>query len=216
MFTIALCCRTCSRGRTTTTRSREAAAAAVHRARPPSPTTPSRHHPPPPTCTSWPCQFTTSSSSSKARRPPTHTTSTLPPSLPDVTDLRPNLVGRHSLVSFRPSFLSRPFLPARRYASACTSYSHVCLPQVGVLSKPLNESSWFLAGELSSSYPTLCCREIQVPSKKKGTSLWNFAPNFGLRKFRHSICIAEACYQLRQRKVDAQSVINWAVVGQLS
>jgi len=52
--------------------------------------------------------------------------------------------------------------------------------------------------------------------KNKGTSLWNFAPNFGLRKFRHGISIVEACYQLSSRKVDAQSVINWTVVGQLS
>ena len=28
--------------------------------------------------------------------------------------------------------------------------------------------------------------------------------------------IVKVCYQLRLRKVDAQSVINWAVVGQLS
>ena len=32
----------------------------------------------------------------------------------------------------------------------------VCPPQVGVLSKRLNESSWFLACELSSTRPTLC------------------------------------------------------------
>jgi len=36
------------------------------------------------------------------------------------------------------------------------------------------------------------------------------------KKFRHSISIVEACYQLSSRKLDAQSVINWAVVGQLS
>ena len=31
-----------------------------------------------------------------------------------------------------------------------------CLSQVGVLSKRLNESSWFLASELPSTRPTLC------------------------------------------------------------
>jgi len=51
--------------------------------------------------------------------------------------------------------------------------------------------------------------------ENKGISLWNFAPNSGLRKFRHSISIIEACYQLSSRKVDAQSVIIWAAVGQL-
>jgi len=54
--------------------------------------------------------------------------------------------------------------------------------------------------------------EILIPSKNKGTSFWNFTLNSGLRKFRH----LEACYQLSSRKVDAHSVMNWAVVGQLS
>ena len=48
------------------------------------------------------------------------------------------------------------------------------------------------------------------------TSRWNFAPNSGLRKFLHGISIVETCYQLRRRKVDADSVINWSVIGQLS
>jgi len=58
-------------------------------------------------------------------------------------------------------------LPARRYASA-DSYGPVfvcvcvCLSQVDVLSKRMNESSWFLAWELHS---TLCYKEIHIPSK---------------------------------------------------
>ena len=52
--------------------------------------------------------------------------------------------------------------------------------------------------------------------QNKGTSLWNFAPNSGLRKFRHGISIIEACYQLSLRKADAQSAINWTVVDQVS
>jgi len=50
-------------------------------------------------------------------------------------------------------FTKLRFLPARRYASAGTSYGpvsvrpsvclSVCLSQVGVLSKRLNESGWF-------------------------------------------------------------------------
>ena len=47
-------------------------------------------------------------------------------------------------------------------------------------------------------------------------SLWNFVLNSGLRKFRLGISIVETCYQLSSRKVDSQSVINWAVVGQRS
>jgi len=101
----------------------------------------------------------------------------------------------------------------------------VCPSQVGVLSKRLNESSWFSACELPSTRPTfkyivLKRNSVRPISKNKGTSLWNFALNSGLRKFRHGISIVEMyCYQLRllsSRKVDAQSVINWAVVGQLS
>jgi len=65
-----------------------------------------------------------------------------------------------------------------------------------------------------SSYAVL--NGNSVVSKNKGTSLWNFDLNSGLRKFRHGISIVEACYQLSSRKVDAQSVMNWAVVGQLS
>jgi len=55
-----------------------------------------------------------------------------------------------------------------------------------------------------------------VIPKNKGTSLWKFVLNSGLRKFRHGISIVETCYQLSTRKVDAHSVINWAVVGQLT
>jgi len=63
--------------------------------------------------------------------------------------------------------------------------------------------------------PTLL-KGNSVISKNKGTSLWNFVLNSGLRKFRHGISIVETCYQHNSRKVDAQIVIIWAVVGQLS
>jgi len=63
--------------------------------------------------------------------------------------------------------LASAFSPARRYASAVTSYGpmSVSLSQVGVLLNRLNESSWFLASELTSTYAKLCYKEIQVPSK---------------------------------------------------
>jgi len=63
------------------------------------------------------------------------------------------------------------FLPARRYASAGTSYGPVsvsvcvCLSRVGVLSKWMDGPSWFLALRLLSTYPTLCCKEIQVSTE---------------------------------------------------
>ena len=48
--------------------------------------------------------------------------------------------------------------------------------------------------------------------KNKGTSLWKFVQNSGLRKF----CIGISIVELSSTKVDATSVINWTVVGQLS
>ena len=57
--------------------------------------------------------------------------------------------------------------------------------------------------------PVLHCKEIQVPSGKiRVLPSGNAAPNSGLRKYRHSISIVQACYRLSSRKVDAQSVIN--------
>jgi len=78
----------------------------------------------------------------------------------------------------------------------------LCLSQVGVLKKRLDESSWFLAWGLLSTCPTLCFKEIQISSKIRvlfsGTLLQT-----------RGISIVEACCQLSARKVDAQSVINW-------
>jgi len=48
--------------------------------------------------------------------------------------------------------------------SACVCLS-VCLSQVGVLSKWKDGSSWVLACRLLSTYPALCCEEIQVSTK---------------------------------------------------
>ena len=56
----------------------------------------------------------------------------------------------------------------------------------------------------------LCVKRKFGYLQNKGTSLWNFVRKSRLRKFRHSISIVETCYQLSWRKVDAQSVINWA------
>jgi len=90
--------------------------------------------------------------------------------------------------------------------SVCPS---VCPSQVGVLSKRLNESSWFW--NVSFLPPVLQCVKRKFGHlRNKGTSFWNLVPKSGLRKFRHGISIVETCYKLSSRKVDAQSVINWA------
>jgi len=41
----------------------------------------------------------------------------------------------------------------------------VCLPQVGILSKWMDGSSWFWHIWLLSTYPTLCCKKVQVSTK---------------------------------------------------
>jgi len=60
------------------------------------------------------------------------------------------------------------------------------------------------------SYTVL--KRNSVTSKNKGTSIWNFVLNSGLENF----ATAYRSSKLSSSKVDAQSVINWAVVGQLS
>jgi len=49
----------------------------------------------------------------------------------------------------------------------------LCLSQVGVLLKWLNKSGWFLAWELSFTYPTLCYKEIRVHPKIRVLPYWN-------------------------------------------
>ena len=110
------------------------------------------------------------------------------------------------------------------HVSAGTSYGplsvsvYVCHKSAGVLLKRLNESGWFWAWKLRSSYPTLCCKEIRVsPKISVLPSATLLQPNSGLREFRHGMSVVETCRQqlLSSRKVDAESVINWTVVGQL-
>ena len=58
----------------------------------------------------------------------------------------------------------------------------VCLSQVGVLSKRLNESSWFFDVEASFHLSYTVLQGISGIYKDKGTSLWNFVPNSRLDK----------------------------------
>jgi len=52
--------------------------------------------------------------------------------------------------------------------------------------------------------------------KHNGNFLWYFVQNSRLRKICIGTSVVEKCYRLSSTKVDAQSVINWAVVDQLS
>ena len=89
--------------------------------------------------------------------------------------LSPGPIGVYAYASYGPVFMS-----------IC-----VRLSQAEVLSKRLNESSWLLARDLPSPYPTLCI------SKLNGTFLWNFIINSGLKIF----CFALA-YRSRKRVID--------------
>ena len=52
--------------------------------------------------------------------------------------------------------------------------------------------------------------------KSTGNAIWNFVINSGLTKFRHDKSIVKMYHQLSSTKLNAQSAINWTVVGQLS
>ena len=122
----------------------------------------------------------------------------------------------HSVCKIRVLFTARSYASALLAMGLCLS---VC-PSVRHKSVFYRNGWTNRAGFWHVSFlpPVLHCVKKFGYLQNKGTSLWNFVLNSGLRKFRHGISIVETCYQLTcsSRKVDAQSVINWAVVGQLS
>jgi len=58
--------------------------------------------------------------------------------------------------------------------------------------------------------PTLCFKEIEVSTKIR------LLPSGTLRKILPWHINRRMCYQLSSRKMNAQSMINWTVVSQLS
>jgi len=79
---------------------------------------------------------------------------------------------------------------ARYLLSSCVRLS-VCHKSVSCRNDWTNRAG--LAWRLPFIYPTLCLiRKFSSSgiSKIKGTSLWNFVPNYGLRKFCHGKSIA--------------------------
>jgi len=111
------------------------------------------------------------------------------------------------------------FLTARCYASAVLAMGLCLCPSVRHKSV-FYRNGWTnraVFGTWASFHPSYTVlKGNSVISKNKGTSLWNFVLNSGLRKFCYDISIVETCYQLSSRIVDAHSVIDWTVVGQLS
>jgi len=62
------------------------------------------------------------------------------------------------------------------WCSVCCRHVSVCPSQAGIVSERLDNLSWCLSWRLPSTYPTLYSKEIRIPLKNKGTSLWNVAP----------------------------------------
>ena len=72
-------------------------------------------------------------------------------------------------------------LAVATYLSVCLC---LCLSVTGRCSNETDERIELVLGrELPSTYPTLCVKEIRVPSKQGYFPHWNFVPNSGLRNF---------------------------------
>ena len=63
-------------------------------------------------------------------------------------------------------------------------------PDTKPQNKRLRGSNWFLCIQ---THAALYFRKITVPSKAKDTFLWNFVPDFGLKKFGHGTPTVNEC-----------------------
>ena len=91
--------------------------------------------------------------------------------------------------------------------------SYVRPSQAGIALTGPDESSWFLARKLPSTYPTLCCTETWVFPKIMVSLLpfGTFVLNSGLRKFRHGKSVAlSSAVELVD---DTYICDNWRVVA---
>jgi len=134
--------------------------------------------------------------------------------------LRPQFTAatwRVSLSTRRPRRVSNFYRAMLCISGTSHGPVSVCLSVTSRSSTKTAERTELVFGMWASFHPSyIVLKWNSVISKNNGTSLWNFVLKSGLRKFRYGKSIVETCYQLSSRKVDAQSVINWAVVGQLS
>ena len=93
-------------------------------------------------------------------------------------------------------------LPARRHAiaSAGIRYGPVSVRHKLEFYRNgwTNLAGFGMRASLHLSY-TVLKGNLSI-SKNKGTSLWNFVPNSGLRKFRFNISIIETCYLLSSQQ----------------
>ena len=101
---------------------------------------------------------------------------------------------------FDVDFYPRDAILARVLASYGPVSVSVCLSQVGVPSKRLNESGWFLARELPLTYPTLCCKEIQVSSKIRVLHAETLLETLDLENFATAYRIVERAINLARQR----------------
>jgi len=92
----------------------------------------------------------------------------------------------------------------------------VCLSVTSRCSIEAAERIELVFGKRASFHLSHCVKRKFRYLQNRGISLWKFLPNCGLRQLCFRISIVETWYRLSSRKVDAQSVINWTDVGQLS
>jgi len=92
----------------------------------------------------------------------------------------------------------------------------VCLSQVAVFYRNewTNRAGFGTGASFHPSYAVF--EENSGISKNKGTSLWNFVPNTGLRKFCFGISIVETCYRLSSTTWRHSERDKLDIVGQLS
>ena len=115
------------------------------------------------------------------------------------------------LICLKVNFYPRDAMLARVLAMALCLF----LSQVSVIQKRLVETGWFLAWELLSTYHTRCYKEIQAPSKIRVLPSRTLLQTLGLENFA-SVYRSSKHVIVSSRKLDAQSVVNWTVVGQIN
>jgi len=79
----------------------------------------------------------------------------------------------------------------------------------GILSKRMNESSWFLALELPSTRPTLCSKKIRVSPKIRVLPSGTLSQTPDLENFASAYRSSKRVINLARQRDDTQSVINW-------
>ena len=112
----------------------------------------------------------------------------------------------------RDAMLAR-VLAMALYMSVCVRLSVTSRSSI----ETVEQIGLVLARELLSASPTLCCEKIRLPPKTRVLSCGTLPYTLGLENFttigrsRRNVLSA-----LLDKGIDAQTVINWTVVGQLN